>query len=75
MYAISSKFDILNSDVIVCGLEAAAGELKRSGRMRTLESKNVQHVFRISKGGHTWTNYRLYLYEFAPLLFNRKTSV
>lgn len=41
----------------------------------TLKSKNVQHVFRISEGGHTWTNWRLYLYEFAPLLFNRKAGV
>jgi enterochelin esterase-like enzyme len=39
-----------------------------------LKSQNVQHVFRISEGGHTWTNWRLYPYEFAPLLFNRKAG-
>jgi enterochelin esterase-like enzyme len=34
-----------------------------------LKSNQVQHVFRISEGGHTWTNWRLYLSEFVPLLF------
>jgi enterochelin esterase-like enzyme len=37
-----------------------------------LKTGGIQHIFRISEGGHTWTNWRLYLYEFAPLLFPKK---
>ena len=34
-----------------------------------LTSKNIGHVYRVSEGGHTWPNWRLYLSEFAPKLF------
>ncbi|MDD2825261.1 MAG: alpha/beta hydrolase-fold protein [Bacteroidales bacterium] len=34
-----------------------------------LDKINFPYVYRESGGGHTWTNWRLYLSEFAPLLF------
>lgn len=34
-----------------------------------LDSRNVRHTSKISAGGHTWSNWRHYLHEFAPLLF------
>jgi para-nitrobenzyl esterase len=40
----------------------------------SLKSRQIHHTFRISEGGHTWTNWRLYLYEFAPLLFTDKVG-
>jgi enterochelin esterase family protein len=36
-----------------------------------LTAKKIHHVYRVSKGGHTWYNWRLYLSEFAPLLFQK----
>ncbi len=40
-----------------------------------LKEKQVRHVYRVSEGGHTWPNWRLYLSEFAPLLFREQGSV
>ena len=34
-----------------------------------LDRINMEYVYRESEGGHTWTNWRVYLSEFAPLLF------
>jgi enterochelin esterase-like enzyme len=34
-----------------------------------MEEKNLPITFRESPGGHTWSNWRIYLSEFAPLLF------
>lgn len=36
---------------------------------KLLTEKKVNHVYRVSEGGHTWPNWRLYLSEFTPLLF------
>jgi enterochelin esterase family protein len=30
-----------------------------------------KYVYRESEGGHTWNNWRLYLAEFAPKLFEQ----
>ncbi|HVN57660.1 MAG TPA: alpha/beta hydrolase-fold protein [Bacteroidales bacterium] len=35
----------------------------------TLDKHNFKYTYRESTGGHTWTNWRIYLSEFAPLLF------
>jgi enterochelin esterase family protein len=35
----------------------------------TLDKVNFKYVYRESTGGHTWTNWRIYLSEFAPMLF------
>jgi len=34
-----------------------------------LKSKNVKHVSQITKGGHTWKNWRYYLRDFTQLIF------
>ena len=35
----------------------------------TLDKHNFIYTYRESTGGHTWINWRIYLSEFAPLLF------
>ena len=35
----------------------------------TLDKLNFKYTYRESTGGHTWANWRIYLSEFAPLLF------
>jgi len=34
-----------------------------------LEAMGMKYTYRESEGGHTWTNWRVYLSEFVPLLF------
>ena len=34
-----------------------------------LDEIGMKYTYRESEGGHTWTNWRVYLSEFAPLLF------
>ncbi len=34
-----------------------------------LDKHDFKYVYRESPGGHTWTNWRIYLSEFAPMLF------
>jgi len=34
-----------------------------------MEENKLQFTYRESSGGHTWSNWRIYLSEFAPLLF------
>jgi enterochelin esterase family protein len=36
---------------------------------KMLDDAKIKHVFKKSGGAHTWTNWRNYLNEFAPLLF------
>lgn len=33
------------------------------------DKNNFKYVYRETPGGHTWANWRIYLSEFAPLLF------
>jgi len=35
-----------------------------------LDKVGLKYIYRESTGGHTWANWRIYLSEFAPLLFN-----
>jgi enterochelin esterase-like enzyme len=35
----------------------------------TLDKHNFKYTYRESAGGHTWANWRIYLSEFAPILF------
>ncbi len=35
----------------------------------TLDKINFKYIYRESTGGHTWANWRIYLSEFAPMLF------
>lgn len=34
-----------------------------------LDKKDFKYIYRESTGGHTWANWRIYLSEFAPMLF------
>ncbi|HAQ18671.1 MAG TPA: esterase [Prolixibacteraceae bacterium] len=34
-----------------------------------LDKLGMKYIYRESEGGHTWTNWRVYLSEFVPLLF------
>jgi enterochelin esterase family protein len=34
-----------------------------------LDKVGLKYTYRESTGGHTWANWRIYLSEFAPLLF------
>jgi len=34
-----------------------------------LDKHNFKYIYRESTGGHTWANWRIYLSEFAPMLF------
>lgn len=36
---------------------------------QALTKNGMKHTFFISEGGHTWSNWRIYLNTFAPLLF------
>jgi enterochelin esterase family protein len=36
---------------------------------KTLDKHDFRYSYRESSGGHTWANWRIYLSEFAPLLF------
>ncbi|MBO6238747.1 MAG: esterase [Bacteroidales bacterium] len=36
---------------------------------KTLTEQGLDHVYFVSDGGHTWSNWRLYLNTFAPKLF------
>lgn len=36
-----------------------------------LDSKGYPYIYRESDGGHIWKNWRIYLSEFAPMLFRR----
>ena len=43
---------------------------QRSARaLMNLEKRGIKHEVHISGGGHTWINWRHYLSEFAPKLF------
>lgn len=37
--------------------------------LASLNQHNIRHTWRLTEGGHTWTNWRFYLAEFLPLLF------
>jgi len=37
--------------------------------MKKMDEINFPYVYRESSGGHTWDNWRIYLTEFAPMLF------
>ena len=36
---------------------------------KQLDAMEFPYTLRISEGGHTWRNWRIYLSEFAPMLF------
>ena len=38
---------------------------------KMLTDNGLEHTFFVSSGGHTWSNWRIYLNTFAPLLFKK----
>jgi len=36
---------------------------------KMLTDNGLEHIFHVTPGGHTWSNWRIYLNTFAPLLF------
>jgi enterochelin esterase-like enzyme len=36
---------------------------------KQLTEKGIKHLYTITEGGHTWANWRHYLHEYAPMLF------
>lgn len=54
---------------IACGKDDFL--LKRNQEfIQALEEKKVQHTWRLTEGNHSWPVWRVYLAEFAPLLFH-----
>ncbi|WP_088339558.1 esterase [Robiginitalea sediminis] len=53
---------------IACGKEDFLIESVVTMRAE-LDKHDFPYVYRESPGGHTWTNWRIYLSEFAPMLF------
>lgn len=42
-----------------------------NGVDETLTEMGVDHVYTVTEGGHTWANWRYYLNEYAPMLFQK----
>ena len=40
--------------------------------LKLYDEIGFSHIYRESEGGHSWNNWRLYLSEFAPMLFKEK---
>ena len=52
-----------------CGLEDKMALASSRNLVEILKKVEMNHVFRESPGGHTWFNWRIYLKEYAPMLF------
>jgi enterochelin esterase-like enzyme len=52
-----------------CGIEDPLAYTSTKRLVEVLNKYDFNLVYRESQGGHTWTNWRKYLSEFAPLLF------
>ena len=52
-----------------CGVDDPLAYRGTQSLVQVLNEYNFNLVYRESSGGHTWTNWRKYLSEFAPLLF------
>ncbi len=55
---------------IACGNKDFLWEANREYRA-LLDGMNFPYTFRESEGGHTWRNWRIYLSEFVPMLFQK----
>jgi enterochelin esterase family protein len=62
----------LNKELKVFWWGWGATDFAKPGAVELVDyfkSKGVKIITRESAGGHDWRNWRLYFYEFAPLLF------
>ena len=56
---------------VACGVKDTLAYKNSQLLVEELKKLKIQHTFRESSGGHSWANWRIYLSEFAPLLFQR----
>ena len=54
---------------VACGAKDSLAYKNSQLLIEELKKLKIQHTFRESSGGHNWANWRIYLSEFAPLLF------
>lgn len=52
-----------------CGVDDPLAHDGCMNLVALLKKLDMRYVFRESTGGHTWFNWRIYLSEFAPMLF------
>jgi len=52
-----------------CGLDDKLALTNSQNLVGILKTVGMKHVYRESSGGHSWFNWRIYLKEFAPMLF------
>ncbi len=52
-----------------CGLDDKLALTNSQNLVGILKAVGMKHVYRESSGGHSWFNWRIYLKEFAPMLF------
>ena len=67
-----SEADKLNASVKLFSISVGDKDFTLAGSKslaEVLEKHKIKHEIHISGGGHTWTNWRHYLNEFAPRLF------
>ena len=69
--AVNERLDVL---WIGCGTEDTLFESNQAFSMQLTEL-GVEHVFRVTEGGHTFDVWQRYLYESAPLLFPRAKAL
>jgi enterochelin esterase-like enzyme len=53
---------------IGCGTDDFLHEAAQN-LVKKLDEAGMEYTYRESTGGHTWSNWRIYLSELAPLLF------
>ena len=54
---------------VACGTEDVLAWANNLNIINVLERNGLEHTFRVTGGGHTWSEWRIYLNEFATLLF------
>jgi enterochelin esterase family protein len=53
---------------LACG--EADGVIERANSLdEALTANGLEHTYYVTPGGHTWSNWRIYLNTFAPMLF------
>lgn len=56
-----------------CGVDDQLAYTGSKDLVELLKKVDIKYTFRESSGGHTWFNWRTYLSEFAPMLFQSAT--
>jgi len=74
--ATEKQFAALNASglklyYVACGVKDSLAYKNSQLLIEELKKLKIQHTFRESSGGHNWANWRIYLSEFAPMLFQK----